>query len=1219
MRYSRAFCTVASFVLVLISTAIAQQAPTTTVPNLIRYGGALKDAQGAPLASRTAGVTFAVYTQQDGGAPLWMETQNVATDSGGNYSVLLGSATAAGLPPDLFSQQEQHWLGVQVQGQPEQPRVLMVSVPYAFKASEADKLAGHSASEFVTADSLQTAVKEQLQAQTTVVTSSGSQPLTSSPYIDNGTMLQTQANFNIDGTGSAALFNATSQYNLGGAAILGTNGTQSLFLGIGAGSSNTGGPNLFLGNLAGHSNTTADYNAFIGANAGYKNTTGAQNLMLGANAGYSNTTGGYNMFIGSLSGYNNTTGSLNTFVGRATGYLNTSGSGGSFLGINAGRASTGNDNTFLGEYSGTATTSGNQNTFVGGYSGQYNLTGSNNLFVGYNAGSAAATASSNNIYLASPGAGSDSGAIRIGAAQTSAYMAGIFGSTTNSGSAVFVDSTGKLGTGGGSGLVTSFNGRSGAVVPASGDYSFSLLSGTLASAQFSGGYNNAVTLSNTSNLFAGSFSGTFTGGGSGLTGIQFGQLSGIVGSTQLNGLYSAALSFSNVHNTFTGNGAGLTGIQFSQLVGQLANAQFSGTYSNAVTLSNSSNAFTGSFTGNGSGLTGVLPSAGSPFYVQNGTTLQTGTSFNIDGSGTTGGTLSGNAVNTVTNYQLGGSALLGADSSSLNLALGFNTGATSSGSQNTFLGINAGQAITSGNTNVFVGIGAGGADTAGSGNTFLGANAGASNTGSGNIFIGSSVGNSTGGSNIYLGVSGPSSESSTIRIGGSSMAAAYIGGIYGASPSGAMPVVVNSNGQLGTATSVGVTSWNGRTGAVVPLTGDYSFPMISGTLSSGQIPPGSPSYIQNSASQQTGASFNIDGGGTVGGTLSGGVVDSASNYTLSGTPVLSATPSNLFVGESAGQSNPSGSANTFVGSNAGQSTTGGASNTFVGDIAGASNTGGNNNTFLGYSTGNQNLSNSNDTFVGYAAGSQSTADNNTFVGYQAGFQTGAGANNLFVGWKAGYNNMTGSGNTYITSQGPASGTESNTIRIGAGTETAAYMAGVYTSSVDNNGVPVFVDDTGLLGTVVSSRRFKEQIQDMGDSSGPLMKLRPVTFLYKSEYSRGERTLQFGLIAEEVAQVYPELVAYDKDGQPYTVRYQYLAPMLLNEVQKQYRREEAQSGIVAAQQEQIAEQQEQIKDQQQEIETLKRQLQVQTASVQERLSRLEGLLREQVQTVAEAKH
>ena len=80
-----------------------------------------------------------------------------------------------------------------------------------------------------------------------------------------------------------------------------------------------------------------------------------------------------------------------------------------------------------------------------------------------------------------------------------------------------------------------------------------------------------------------------------------------------------------------------------------------------------------------------------------------------------------------------------------------------------------------------------------------------------------------------------------------------------------------------------------------------------------------------------------------------------------------------------------------------------------------------------------------------------------------------------------------------------------------------------------------------------------------------MKLRPVTFLYKPEYSNGERTLQYGLIAEEVAKVYPELVAYDNDRQPYSVRYQYLSTMLLNEVQKQYRRAETEAEQVAAQQ------------------------------------------------------
>ena len=144
--------------------ATAQQ-PASSVPNLIHYGGMLKDAQAAPLASSTAGVTFAIYKQQDGGAPLWLETQNVTTDASGQYSVLLGSTTATGLPSDLFSQQEQRWLGVQVQGQPEQARVLLVSVPYAMKAAEADTLAGHSAAEFVTTDNLQNAVQQQLQQQ----------------------------------------------------------------------------------------------------------------------------------------------------------------------------------------------------------------------------------------------------------------------------------------------------------------------------------------------------------------------------------------------------------------------------------------------------------------------------------------------------------------------------------------------------------------------------------------------------------------------------------------------------------------------------------------------------------------------------------------------------------------------------------------------------------------------------------------------------------------------------------------------------------------------------------------------------------------------------------------------------------------------------------------------------------------------------------------------
>jgi len=111
------------------------------------------------------------------------------------------------------------------------------------------------------------------------------------------------------------------------------------------------------------------------------------------------------------------------------------------------------------------------------------------------------------------------------------------------------------------------------------------------------------------------------------------------------------------------------------------------------------------------------------------------------------------------------------------------------------------------------------------------------------------------------------------------------------------------------------------------------------------------------------------------------------------------------------------------------------------------------------------------------------------------------------------------------------------------------MAGIFGKTVNSNGVPVLVDSTGKLGVMLSSARYKRDIRDMGGASANLMKLRPVSFRYKNDPSG---TLQYGLVAEEVARVYPELVAYDHDGKPLTVRYQELNAMLLNEVQKQAR-------------------------------------------------------------------
>ena len=142
---------------------------------------------------------------------------------------------------------------------------------------------------------------------------------------------------------------------------------------------------------------------------------------------------------------------------------------------------------------------------------------------------------------------------------------------------------------------------------------------------------------------------------------------------------------------------------------------------------------------------------------------------------------------------------------------------------------------------------------------------------------------------------------------------------------------------------------------------------------------------------------------------------------------------------------------------------------------------------------------------------------------------------------------------------------------------------------------MYINTNKQLGTLTSSRRFKDNIQDMGTASSKLFQLRPVTFNYKPQFDDGSHLLQYGLIAEEVAKVYPDMVVYDKDGQPYTVRYQLLAPMLLNELQKQ-------NAVVAAQQESLRTQQ------QGQIQTLQRQ----NEEIQQRLSRLETLLVDRAQ-------
>ena len=136
----------------LVNVAAAQESnqASAVVPRLVNYSGHAIDAHGKSITG-IAGVTFAIYRDQEGGSPLWLETQNITADTRGNYTVQLGSTKGEGLPVDLFNTKESRWLGVRVSGQEEQPRVLLLSVPYALKAADAETLGGLPASAFMLA------------------------------------------------------------------------------------------------------------------------------------------------------------------------------------------------------------------------------------------------------------------------------------------------------------------------------------------------------------------------------------------------------------------------------------------------------------------------------------------------------------------------------------------------------------------------------------------------------------------------------------------------------------------------------------------------------------------------------------------------------------------------------------------------------------------------------------------------------------------------------------------------------------------------------------------------------------------------------------------------------------------------------------------------------------------------------------------------------------
>jgi hypothetical protein len=373
-------------------------------------------------------------------------------------------------------------------------------------------------------------------------------------------------------------------------------------------------------------------------------------------------------------------------------------------------------------------------------------------------------------------------------------------------------------------------------------------------------------------------------------------------------------------------------------------------------------------------------------------------------------------------------------------------------------------------------------------------------------------------------------------------------------------------------------------------------------------------FSNTTGSENSAVGFNALGSNSTG-----------SSNTAAGDAALYSNTSgsgNTASGESALFANTTGSSNTAIGDGALNSNTSASYNTAVGAVALFENTTGTSNTALGYDALGANTTGVGNTAAGlYALPSNSTGANNTAfgaytlylnttgkgnaaqgvnalynntsgvrnlgIGSNALYSNTTGSYNVALGFDAGYNQTTGTDDIYIAHQGVAG--ESQTLRLGtqgsSGVEgsgiLSAYIAGVASSQV--TGSAVYVTAAGQLGVLASSERFKTEVKTMEESSEKLAELRPVTFKLKTD---PEGTLQYGLIAEEVAKVYPELVVHGADGKINGVRYEELAPMLLNAVQKALRTQTRQADRIAAQNRTIETLSGELRDMQRELRELR---------------------------------
>jgi len=389
---------------------------------------------------------------------------------------------------------------------------------------------------------------------------------------------------------------------------------------------------------------------------------------------------------------------------------------------------------------------------------------------------------------------------------------------------------------------------------------------------------------------------------------------------------------------------------------------------------------------------------------------------------------------------------------------------------------------------------------------------------------------------------------------------------------------LNSDINGGYNTATGVFSLSGNTGGFFnSATGAYA--LANNTIGNNNTANGYASLYRNTADSNTAAGF------------------AALYHNTTGTLNTANGLQALF-------SNTTGIQNTANGYQALYSNTTGVGNTAEGYQALDSNTTGNNNAAVGTRALGSNTTSSWNVAIGNGALSfTNTAfdDANTAVGYGAlgalgNFLNATGSNNIALGYGAGGDLIEGNNNIYVGNFGPSNfpGQEDNTIRIGDA-QTITFIAGI-SGATASGGAAVYVNSSGQLGTSPSSARFKKDIKSMGKASEALYALQPVTFHYKKELDPSGIP-QFGLVAEDVEKVNPDLVVRGKNGKAYSVRYDQVNAMLLNEFLKERRKVEQQEATITQLKSTVAQQRK-------GLETVTARLEEQAAQIQKVSDQLE---------------